>query len=124
MRGATFSPLIRKRPIVDGTKECSRCGGVFPVERFDSKPNGGCAPACKPCTSIINRAQRYGMTFDAMKVFIEQPCAGCGATEKLHVDHCHDTGRVRGMLCHYCNTILHERVTPEILRRLADYLES
>lgn len=31
-------------------------------------------------------------------------CAVCGEEKKLHVDHCHDTGKVRGMLCFACNT--------------------
>src|SRR6266516_5069227 len=35
-------------------------------------------------------------------------CACCGTTDPggkgdFHVDHCHDEGHVRGLLCHGCN---------------------
>ena len=40
------------------------------------------------------------------------------------IDHCHATGKVRGLLCHGCNTSLgHMRDNPETLRRAAAYLE-
>lgn len=36
-------------------------------------------------------------------------CAACGCSSKLHLDHDHDTGKVRGYLCSGCNT--HEGMT-------------
>ncbi len=38
--------------------------------------------------------------YDAM---IKNGCYICGSFEKLHVDHCHEKGNVRGILCHSCN---------------------
>ncbi len=58
---------------------------------------------------------KYGITQDQFEQISEaqnHKCALCffPASEmrhkKLCVDHCHETGRVRGLLCHPCNTLL------------------
>lgn len=55
-------------------------------------------------------------------------CAICGNPPKqraLHTEHDHSTGLVRGLCCFFCNAqILRQRVTPELLRRAADYMEN
>lgn len=52
----------------------------------------------------------------------EKPPMGQGHTDKLFVDHCHTTGRVRGLLCHPCNVALGLlRDDPNIIRALLDY---
>ena len=56
----------------------------------------------------------YGITEDDYnKMYITQngKCAICGIHQnnlkrRLSVDHDHINGRVRGLLCHHCNTIL------------------
>ena len=53
----------------------------------------------------------------------------CGISEdeigkKLDVDHCHDSGKVRGVLCNPCNTMLgHARDKVEILESAVAYLK-
>lgn len=43
--------------------------------------------------------------FQALVAAQNGRCALCGKVPpKLHVDHCHDTGRVRALLCSTCNT--------------------
>jgi hypothetical protein len=57
-------------------------------------------------------------------------CAICGVLDvvapgngALAVDHCHETGRVRGLLCSICNTSLGGfRDDPELLQRAVNYL--
>ena len=54
-------------------------------------------------------------------------CAICGEKPNtkrgLHLDHCHDTGIVRGLLCHGCNTGLGSfQDDPERLSKAIDYL--
>lgn len=50
-------------------------------------------------------------------------CQICGTTERLVVDHCHTTGRIRGVLCHWCNVgISWMRDSPERMLTAASYL--
>lgn len=44
----------------------------------------------------------YGLSSEEYDA-LQKECALCGATERLVVDHNHDTGEVRGVLCHKCN---------------------
>lgn len=59
----------------------------------------------------------YGITIERYETMLECQggvCAICGKEEgakhqngkvkNLAVDHCHDTGVIRGLLCHACNT--------------------
>lgn len=56
----------------------------------------------------------YGITIEDYDcIFNKQQgkCACCGIlnenlTKELSVDHCHETGKIRGLLCHNCNTAL------------------
>jgi hypothetical protein len=74
----------------------------------------------------------YGVTLaEWLTVFAYQGevCAICGkaGTGKRapHTDHDHKTGLFRGIVCFFCNAyLLRQRVTPELLRRAADYLEN
>ncbi len=51
----------------------------------------------------------FGMTveeYDALLEFQKGVCKLCGVAptaKRLAVDHCHETGRIRGLLCFMCN---------------------
>jgi Recombination endonuclease VII len=54
-------------------------------------------------------------------------CAICGKrparVASLHLDHCHDTGDVRGILCLSCNQGIGQfRDDPDLLEAAARYL--
>ncbi len=75
--------------------------------------------------------KKYGITLeDYQALFTKQNgcCAICGTTQsawgKLAVDHNHDSGEVRGLLCFNCNTSIGKlNDDPALLRRAAEYLE-
>ena len=80
--------------------------------------------------SLLKR--RYGITIEEADALLEQQhgrCAICGVAEgdsrgfRLHIDHNHATGVVRGILCHLCNSGLgHFRDNPEFLTKAIAYL--
>jgi hypothetical protein len=65
-------------------------------------------------TTRYNRAsalkKRYGITIQEYEDKFQAQggkCASCGVEkEKLDVDHCHLTGRVRDLLCRKCNLVI------------------
>lgn len=67
-------------------------------------------------TAILSGARRrqlaaYGITveeYDQMLAAQDGHCACCGTAEPggrgcMHVDHDHETGEIRGLICHNCN---------------------
>ena len=88
------------------------------------------SPTYKRSLRNSHLKRKYGITvadYEAMLAAQGGGCTICGAAERdgqsLHVDHCHDTGAVRGLLCFTCNAGLglfdHDR---ERLARAASYL--
>lgn len=77
----------------------------------------------------------YGVSYEwYLKKLVEQEhkCAICGGEGfrmkdrgvLLVVDHCHDTGNVRGLLCHNCNRALGLfKDSAESLKQALTYLE-
>ena len=116
-------------------KLCTKCKLVKQLTEFSPKKDrAGTASWCKECkatdtrerhrgnpkkTAEVNRRQalkRYGLTpKDYQKLLRSQDstCAVCDAKyhikskkQNLAVDHCHTTGKVRGLLCNRCNYAL------------------
>jgi hypothetical protein len=78
-------------------------------------------------TRAQRRSQRYMLdaaAFEALLSAQEGRCAVCRAPGAACVDHCHTTGRVRGILCRACNTGLGQFRDDRILiLAAATYLE-
>lgn len=75
-------------------------------------------------------ANTYGLAMGEYEAMYQEQggtCAICqratGATKRLAVDHDHDTGLVRGLLCGPCNKLVgYFRNSPEAFDRAAAYL--
>ena len=80
----------------------------------------------------------FGITMDEYLDMLGRQggvCAICSRAEKtidkrngrpkyLSVDHCHETGQIRMLLCWHCNTAIGKfNHDPALLRKAADYLE-
>ena len=87
---------------------------------------------CKTCSSKIVRLWRlkndFGMTEAQQKQMItkqKNKCPICGdlLNDNYHTDHDHKTGRVRGILCSYCNQGLGQfKDNVESLKNAIEYL--
>lgn len=69
--------------------------------------------------------RKYGISEEQFEEMLRRQggrCAVCDRGEKLHVDHDHITGRVRGLLCGKCNRALGLLADdPERITALAEY---
>jgi len=125
---------VRPRVAVPaGHKFCRTCGEIKPHSDWtrNRSASDGLATLCKACKAAKGRAQHlkrnYGLTEaerDAMVATQRGLCAICLDAPAMHVDHCHGTGRVRGVLCFSCNAALGQfKDQPDAIRRAAAYVE-
>lgn len=80
---------------------CKGCSKAYVARKY---PNG------KPGRRSRDLQKAYGLSaaeYDAMAMAQDGKCAICQRVpERLVVDHDHETGAVRGLLCHTCNRAL------------------
>ena len=122
------------------SKVCFECGESKPLEAYTSRGNGHRRRECNECRSAKRRAThnpervraimlryKYGISveeYDQMFKNQDGVCAICHKPDKvLCVDHDHNTGEIRGLLCAQCNTALGKfRDDPLLLQRAAEYV--
>ena len=107
--------------------------------------NDGLYHQCKKCKSEydkirnlknpidrknINLKNRYGISYDEkQQMYIDQKgkCAICKTQldngKHTCVDHCHETGKIRKLLCKSCNILIgHSKENIHILKNAVQYL--
>ena len=136
-------------------RECRCCGEVkdlyedyYKIRKNKDGPSAW-SYECKVCAKARMKKQhkekphigrkshlkfKYGITPAEYDVLFEKQggvCATCGTSEpgprwtNFAVDHCHTTGKVRGLLCKSCNIALGEmKDNPEVIRSMIKYLEN
>lgn len=127
----------------DGMRLCRTCGQFAPLDQFRrriDRPGAPHASKCRPCVTrswqenrerhlAAKAAQNYGIDASRYLELVSGSCHVCGGQNtqsgrRLHIDHCHTTGKIRGALCHACNTALGlAGESIERLLALAEYLE-
>lgn len=64
---------------------------------------------CSSCEKYSRLKTLYDLSrvdYDIMVARQKGRCASCGTTKhKLNVDHDHETGEVRALLCNWCNSM-------------------
>ena len=128
-------------------KKCSKCGEIKPRSEFGrhAKEKWGIRPACKACyreqrstrgetpsTWAGHLRLKYAMRvchYENLSVQQGGVCAicrsACATGKRLAVDHAHDTGKIRGLLCMGCNTSLGKlKDSPTVLASALRYLHA
>ena len=118
----------------EDTKVCRDCKIEKSIEEFEPNrkfysvddPTGRIVrrPSCKTC-----RSKRKGINSQQKKLYkrpdkLECPiCLDSVDGSYARLDHCHETGNVRGWLCDNCNTALGKfKDSPDVLNRAIKWL--
>lgn len=112
---------------------CRTCGDDLESDPILTKTTaaGACATcqriAALRCISVKNGKAAPSFTKRDVQGFLSKfggVCMICEAAKATSMDHCHITGRLRGLLCHNCNVGLgHFRDSPALLSRAIVYIE-
>ncbi|MFD7838696.1 endonuclease domain-containing protein [Streptomyces sp. NPDC059761] len=125
------------RPYRRGDAQC-RAGHRYAEFGYKNRGEGR---ICNECVRIKsakgNLKKAYGLTFEDIARMLKEQSHACATCPTLfsavdpdnyrmgdaNVDHCHDSGRVRGLLCMACNIVLGKvQDSTATLGRMIDYL--
>jgi hypothetical protein len=125
-------------------KQCAKCKQIKLFSEFNKKTKSkdGCQPYCRDCSKAtqkewhienpsVSLLRNYGITIEQKLEMIasqDNRCAICKEPfvimKHTHVDHCHGSTKIRGILCNQCNTALGSfKDSPLLLQSAINYLE-
>lgn len=105
----TYKDGHRPGAILNGKKHCQRCDQIKQLSQFN-KHRSGVKSLCKSCQTKKakeDRIKKYGITTSTYNQLMAKQngvCACCLKAPAIAIDHDHETGQVRGVLCTRCNT--------------------
>ena len=126
-------------------KRCLGCRHLLGIEMFHLTPGRRAARDCycKPCRRKVNnqwykdnperrisrhREKTYNLTCDEYRLIQEFQVGMCDICKrkdrKLSIDHDHDTGMIRGLLCQHCNYCIHVLDDKKKRSAAIDYIEN
>ena len=122
-------------------QQCKTCKQEKNSNSFSLTPSGKLRGTCKECRSAQNKGEKarnrklkhkYGISHADYLTLLEKQegkCAICytKAEDQYHgvldVDHNHETGEVRGLLCNSCNRFIGlAQDNPTLLKNAMNYL--
>ena len=129
--------------MTEGSKRCPDCAEIKALDLFPRHRSqlDGRGVYCKPCHNKRGRENkrrnggnrhyhlkgRYGIGVAEVELMMSAQgglCALCRTRPATQVDHDHETGAIRGILCLYCNAGLGAfRDDPRIIASAIEYLE-
>ena len=121
-----------------GMRTCTLCSQVKSLDDFHPRQSGY-QSWCKSCANYsapqreYKLQSKYGIGLSEYAELLASQggkCAICGTREPgtkgrdcFVVDHCHNSMKVRGLLCVSCNLLLgHAQDSPQVLQRAILYL--
>lgn len=97
-------------------KSCNRCNKhKQPSDFYKKDLSGRLDSTCKSCRIVTQRERVLGVSDTEYWRMYHLQDGRCGICEsrlyskrykRFAVDHCHSTGKIRGLLCTNCNTAL------------------
>ncbi len=128
----SFDDFPKNRMYKDGIRpHCIECRRKYEVNSFHKHKHK------RPYDYLSDKDRKlqrsFGISYSEYLTMLEAQdgkCAICGTTDTgkrkaFAVDHCHNTGKIRGLLCSNCNTgIGNLRDDIELLERAIEYLRN